>query len=311
MARASVSVRESEHIFTVRDFNRFYTARLGLLQKRYLNGEFSLTESRILYEIGANPQITASTLRVTLRLDAGYISRLLASLTRRRFVRQSVSDIDSRERLLSLTATGDKKVAALNHQSAAQIEDLLHGLTERDRTDLVQSLGRIRSLLAAPVQEDSASATSSNPTLRVIRLARVTREALDLLEEYYESVGVVLRDTPATVRQVVRDPNGGVWLAYLDGKPVGCAYLRSLPSIPSATECKRMYVRPAARGKGVAHALLNAQEEFARARGLRHISLDSKDDLKVAINMYARRGFTPCARYNNNPQATVFMVKHL
>ena len=311
MTRASASVHESEHVFAVRDFNRFYTARLGLLQKRHLNGEFSLTEARILYEIGVNPQITASTLRAALRLDAGYISRLLASLTRRRLVRQAVSPMDSRERFLSLTAAGEKKVAALNHQSAAQIEDLLCGLTERDRSDLVQALAQIRSLLMQPAQSASSPAASSLSSLRVVRLSRVTREALDLLEEYYESVGVVLRDTPATVRQIVRDPNGGVWLAYLGGKPMGCAYLRSLPSIRSATECKRMYVRPAARGKGLAHALLDAQEEFARARGLRHIYLDSKDDLKVAINLYSRRGFIPCERYNNNPQATVFMVKHL
>src|SRR6185369_2077243 len=106
------SAKDAEQVSAMRDFNRFYTARLGLLRKRHLDGEFSLTEARMLYEIWANPRLTASNLRGILGLDAGYISRLLASLTKRKLVRQTVSKADSRERLLSLSQAGEKKVAA-------------------------------------------------------------------------------------------------------------------------------------------------------------------------------------------------------
>ena len=301
MTGSAKRVQESEQVSAIRAFNRFYTARLGLLQKRHLNGEFSLTEGRILYEIWASPRLTASTLRGTLRLDRGYISRLLASLMKRKLVRQAVSKFDSREKLLTLTSAGEWTVAELNRRSAAQIQDLLDDLSSEERESLVRSLDRARSLLA----RDSDSA------VRVARLPEVTEEALGLLEEYYEAVGVLVRDTPDAVRKIVEDPNDGVWIAYLNGKAVGCAYLRGLPSIPRATECKRLYVKPSARGKGVAHALLDAQEDFARRRGLERIYLDSKDDLKVAIDLYAKRGYRPCKRYNENPQATVFMVKDI
>jgi DNA-binding MarR family transcriptional regulator/GNAT superfamily N-acetyltransferase len=301
MGDSASLVQESQQVFVIRDFNRFYTARLGLLQKRYLNGEFSLTESRILYEIWANPQLTAATLCGTLRLDKGYISRLLGSLMKRKLVRQTASKLDSREKLLSLTSAGERKVAELNQQSAAQIQGLLSALSADERESLVSSLASVRSLLSQP------------PTsgLRVVRLSEVTHDALSLLQEYYESVGVLLRDTPAKVRQMIEDPNAGVWIAYLNGKAVACACLRSLPSIPFATECKRLYVRPSARGNGVAHALLDEQEDFAKRRGFKRIYLDSKDDLTVAIKMYAKRGFVPCERYNDNPQATIFMVKDI
>src|SRR6266851_2402550 len=99
MAAGVISIREAEEVAAVREFNRFYTARLGLLRKRHLDGEFSLTEARILYEIGSRPKLTASSLRNTLGLDAGYISRLLALLTRRKLVRQMVSRADGREKL--------------------------------------------------------------------------------------------------------------------------------------------------------------------------------------------------------------------
>ena len=108
---ASHEPRFAQQVSAVRQFNRFYTARLGLLRRRHLDGDFALTEARILYEIGASPGLTARTLCRILELDAGYISRLLSALTRRKLVRQSTSAADAREKLLRLTATGIKAVA--------------------------------------------------------------------------------------------------------------------------------------------------------------------------------------------------------
>jgi DNA-binding MarR family transcriptional regulator len=113
------TINEAEQISAVREFNRFYTARLGLLRKHHLDGDFSLTESRILYEIGANPGLTASSLRNTLGLNAGYLSRSLALLTKRKLVRQAASKQDGREKLLTLSPEGERTVdkrAAGSHQ---------------------------------------------------------------------------------------------------------------------------------------------------------------------------------------------------
>lgn len=97
MANGAISSTQADQIAVVRDFNRFYTARLGLLRKRHLDGEFSLTEARILYEIRTTPRTTAATLRGRLGLDAGYLSRLLALLTKRKLIRQTASREDGRE----------------------------------------------------------------------------------------------------------------------------------------------------------------------------------------------------------------------
>ena len=64
-------------------------------------------------------------------------------------------------------------------------------------------------------------------------------------------------------------------------------------------------------GDDIDEALLNAQEAFARSEGVAWIYLDTYDDLKTAIALYERRGYERCARYNNNPQATLFMRKHI
>jgi DNA-binding MarR family transcriptional regulator/GNAT superfamily N-acetyltransferase len=301
MPASANSTNELEQVSALREFNRFYTARLGLLRRRHLDGEFSLTEARLLYEIGASPKLTASTLRNTLGLDAGYISRLLAQLTRRKLVRQIASKEDGREKLLTLTPTGERKVAQLNEKSALHIQGLLEPLSVADRETLIELTSKVRSILS----KDRKNA------VRIVRLMEANDDAYRLLEEYYDAVSVVQRDTPEAIQKIIGDASSGMWIAYFQERAVGCVVLRALTSIPLAGECKRLYVQPEARGNGIAEALLDAQEAFARSKGLQWIYLDSYDDLKVAIALYRKRGYTPCKRYNDNPQATVFLRKKI
>jgi ribosomal protein S18 acetylase RimI-like enzyme len=131
------------------------------------------------------------------------------------------------------------------------------------------------------------------------------------LHEYYEAINVVVRDTDEYIAEICEDPNSGVWLAYKDDEPVGCVVLRPLPTLEKAAECKRLYVQPSARGLRIADKLMDALEAFATSIHLDWIYLDSKDDLKAAIALYRNRGYEDCARYNDNPQATVFLRKRL
>eukprot|EP01034_Spumella_vulgaris_P030997 gene30997-38308_t len=150
-----------------------------------------------------------------------------------------------------------------------------------------------------------------------ITVVRATRSELlptqSLLYEYFDAIGVVVRDAPEDIVAFLTDPHSALWLAYADGHPAGCVALRALPldGVAAATECKRLYVQPAYRGRGIAEALLDAMEAHAAASGAAWIYLDSKDDLAHALRHYQRRAYQPCARYNDNPQATIFMRKAL
>lgn len=149
------------------------------------------------------------------------------------------------------------------------------------------------------------------PQIRIVRLTHLTPAATHLLAEYYAALDVVQRDTPESLANVLAHPSSGLWLAFLDATPVGCVLLRALPAMPHAAECKRLYVQPAARGRRIAHHLLDALEAFARTQSLRAIYLDSHDGLTAALTLYRTRGYLPCERYNDNPQATVFLRKSL
>ncbi len=298
---ADVQPKIEEQVSAVREFNRFYTARLGLLRRHHLDGEFSLTEARILYEIGASPLTTASVLRGNLGLDAGYVSRVLAALTRRKLVRQVTSKTDGREKQLTLATLGKRMLAQLNKQSNAQLRTMLADVNATDRQALVASLQKVRAILTV----------KDNRAVRIERLTTIRADALAILDEYYEAVHVVQRDSRESLSSIVHEPASGIWLAYRGDEVMGCVVLRRLASIPHASECKRLYVKPAARGNRIADELLDAQEDFARNHGIEWIYLDSYDDLKAAIGLYERRGYQRCERYNDNPQATLFMRKRI
>ncbi len=301
MSSTKVSEEIVDEVFAIREFNRFYTARLGLLRRHYLNGEFSLTEARALYEIDANANLTAAALREKLRLDKGYVSRLLALLTKRKLISQKASLTDGRERLLTLSALGRAKLAELNEQSAQQIEQLLQPLNPGERKKVAGALWHVRSLLNREHVEN----------VRLIRLTKLNQDAFALLKEYFEEINVTLRDSPKAIRQVINAPSSAMWVAYLREEAVGCVVLRKLEGLPQSGECKRLYVRRHARGRGIANAMLAALEAYAQGQGLHWIYLDSKDDLKGALALYRKREYVPCERYNDNPQADVFLRKQI
>ena len=60
----------------VRRFNRFYTGQIGVVGD-YLSSDYSLAETRVLYELAHREQPTASAIADGLRLDRGYLSRIL------------------------------------------------------------------------------------------------------------------------------------------------------------------------------------------------------------------------------------------
>lgn len=141
-------------------------------------------------------------------------------------------------------------------------------------------------------------------------LARV-EEAYGIVQEYYDAVDVVLRDGADEFAHEYFGQGAGIWLASDGAKTVGCIALRPLPRFERSGEVKRLYVKPESRGQGVAEQLLKALEEYAAGVGYRELYLDSKDDLLPAIRFYRGHGYVDCVRYNENPQATIFMKKEL
>jgi len=94
-----------------------------------------------------------------------------------------------------------------------------------------------------------------------------------------------------------------------DGAPVCCGGIKGLDR--DAAEVKRMYVVPAARGRGVAKALLAALEDAARALGYTIARLDTGPRQPHAQRMYEAAGYRPIGNFNANPVASFWGEKRL
>ena len=284
----------------VRQFNRFYTVHLGLLRGRYLDTDYSLSESRMMYELSQSPGCTANHLRTKLGLDAGYMSRMVRSLTERGLIEGVRSATDKRAILLSLTANGQTVIADINHRASSETVRMLDQLDEARRAELLAAMNTVRAILAPP-------------STRLVRATTAQlADARHLLHEYFDVIGVVLRDNDDAIRAFLDDASSAMWIAYVDGAPAGCVAMRPLPDIGSgAVECKRLYVADVYRRRGLSQALMAALEAHAAEAGHSVVYLDTKDDLHAAVRLYAQLGYERCERYNDNPQATIFMRKRL
>ena len=94
--------------------------------------------------------------------------------------------------------------------------------------------------------------------------------------------------SPATAEDFLHP--GVLLVADLDGVPVGCGGIR--PYGAGAGEVKRMYVDPAARGKGVARTLLGALVAHAREVGMQRLALETGTEQPEAVGLYESEGWT-------------------
>jgi GNAT superfamily N-acetyltransferase len=109
----------------------------------------------------------------------------------------------------------------------------------------------------------------------------------------------------------VAEGRGAFLVAWVDGSPLGCGAVRCLD--PATAEIKRMYVAPAARGRGIGRAVLAALEREARRLGAQRLVLETGIRQEVALALYQNAGFVvvpPFGEYRSSP-TSVCMAKDL
>ena len=126
----------------------------------------------------------------------------------------------------------------------------------------------------------------------------------ELFLEYQRSLGVSLcfqgfDQELASLPGDYIPPLGGLWLALAGETLAGCVALR--PLAPGEGEMKRLYVRPAFRGRKLGEALARHAIGAAREAGYRTLKLDTLPSMAEAQGLYERLGFVDIAPYNDNP----------
>jgi GNAT superfamily N-acetyltransferase len=98
-------------------------------------------------------------------------------------------------------------------------------------------------------------------------------------------------------------PHGRFFVVSEDGMPLACAGIRRIA--PGTAELKRMYVRPAARGRGLARLLLATCEQAAADLEFDELWLETGDAQPEAVALYLSAGYVPVpsfGQYQHSPR---------
>ena len=136
-----------DSVKAIREFNRYYTRKIGVLNEGLLNSPFTLTEARLIFEIGNHEDITAAALGEQLGLDAGYLSRTLNALEDQGLIQKRPSQQDKRQRLINLTDEGEQAFALLDNRSSHEIAEMLNDLSPEEVRSLIVSMSNIKQIL--------------------------------------------------------------------------------------------------------------------------------------------------------------------
>jgi GNAT superfamily N-acetyltransferase len=127
------------------------------------------------------------------------------------------------------------------------------------------------------------------------------------LNDVYDSFSRL--DNPALVPDELRGPHGAYLVGYEGAQAVAGGGLRRLDD--GVAEIKRMFVRPVARSRGVARALLEALEQTARQLGYERVRLDTGPKQVHGLALYRSAGYEDVPPYNDNPFACFWGEKVL
>jgi DNA-binding MarR family transcriptional regulator/GNAT superfamily N-acetyltransferase len=273
----------------IRSFNRFYTKRIGLLREQFLKTPFSLTQARVLYELGHNAEIRAAVLVEELGLDAGYVSRLLKSFEAQGLIKRSTSRDDRRANNVSLTPKGRAEFKRLDARSRAEIGEMLRPMNTSQQNRLVTSMTAIRELLDAPPKPAPEFILRTHQPGDIGWA--IARHGELYAQEYQwdpSFEGFVAEIAGAFLCKFDAERER-CWIAEREGERVGCVFL--VRQSKSEAKLRLLLVEPSARGLGIGARLVEECIAFARQCGYRKLTLWTNDILHAARKIYERAGF--------------------
>lgn len=276
-------------IEAVRRFNRFYTRQIGVLEEGHLQTPFSLTEARIIYEMAHREQTTAAELAAELKLDAGYLSRIVRDFSKKGLIHKQPSKTDGRQTVLSLTEAGQAAFATLNSRSRNEIGAMLDALSAVDQARLGEAMQTIETLLGSTPE-------SSVPYLLrphqpgdmgwVVQQHGILYNTEYGWDETFEGLvaGIV-----AEFIQNYDHKRERCWMVEMNGEIVGSVFL--VKKSDEVAKLRMLIVDPKARGLGIGKRLVNECIRFARQAGYKKMTLWTNNVLLAARGIYHATGF--------------------
>lgn len=286
-----------ERIREVREFNRFYTGILGLLNGHILNSAYSLAEARILFELNTLGGCTANTLTEKLLLDKSYMSRIIRKFMDDGLVTRQRSSTDKRFYTLRLTQRGQTEAERLIRASDRQIEGILAPLSETEQREVLAAMLLVKRRL---------SQATIRWTIRPILSAghdseyMIARQLQFYEREYGLTSDIWKNYVSDGVHHLISKLPSEESCAYLleaNGVSSGCVAIAHVDE--AAAQLRFFFVEPELRGCGCGSRLLEAALAFCREKRYQSVFLWTFSKLSAARHLYSKHGFELTQTHEN------------
>lgn len=252
--------------------------------------------------------VTARDLGARLRLEKSSVSRMLRKLVESRNVKEEAGEDDGRVKILSLTASGKKQVAAIHVFARAQVTDALGRLKPDQGRAVLEGLRLYTNALDTDAVVPQADARTATPPIEIVAgyrpglIARVTQmHALYYAREagFGQRFESVVASGLADFCGRLATPCNAIWAAIQDGQIIGSIAidgedLNKKDLSNSIAHLRWFIVDDGVRGGGVGRKLLAAALAFVDEKAFAETHLWTFSGLSAARRLYETHGFV-CA----------------
>ena len=263
---------------------------LDIVKGVYLGTGYTFSQCHVLFELSIHKTLNLMELSEILLLDKSNTSRTVKKLVELGLIKVSKAAADSRQKLFSLTAKGEKALNCTTSLADVQVQKALENLSEEQQQQVIQGM----QLYAGALRK---SRLQSNYTIRPIQKkdnAQVARVIRDVMTEF-KAVGEGYSIGDAEVDDMFgnyKDKRSCYYVITLDEAVVGCGGIAPLAGGGKTTcELRKMFFLPATRGIGLGRRLLLLLLDQARKRGYKKCYLETLDRMWQANELYKKNGF--------------------
>lgn len=267
-----------------RKFNLFYTNVLGFLNEHIYDSPFSLTETRILFEIYNTPNCTAKALQDKLGLDRGYVSRIVKQFEKEDLIYKQRSKDDARHHYIFVTETGKTIYKKLEEKANEQVELMLKEINQKEQDRLAEAMAEIEEILS-----QSLSARTSEISIRDYFLSEDLQLLIEKQRQFYaEAHG--WDDTFLAYLQETFDAKiEKIWIAESGGKFAGSVGL--VKHDEKTVQLRWFLVDADFRGRGLGTQLLEHLVAYCQDMKFDQIFLWTVSTMAEARPLYKKFGF--------------------
>lgn len=293
-------MKQIDIVTEIRGFNRFYTNILGLLDQHIIDSGYSLTEARILFEIGKTDTCTANQLCSALDIERSYMSKIINKFEKKGLISRNICDTDNRNIEIHMTEKGTSVFHELNNRANKQIENLISKLNAEDCEKLVNSIRAVKKYFSKATKDIKIRPYKEQDIAYVIdrqlSLYESERNFTTEIWKNYLTQGVL------SLVEKFNPEKDCMFILECGGNASGCVAITHTED--QAAQLRYFFLEPELRGLGAGSGLLHTALDFCRQKKYSHVFLWTVSAQEPARILYRNAGFKITETSENNSWGT-------